>query len=168
MRHTLTGIIGAAMIILAGCSSKSAVSTDETSGSGYGSGMGGGAGAGVGVEDIGQGGRAGSIIGDIFFDFDSSALNSEAQEQLNQNAAWMQKHPASAVTIEGHCDERGTDEYNIALGERRAEAARAYLVNLGVNGGRLSTVSYGEEKPFDPGHNEEAWAKNRRDHFVTK
>lgn len=168
MRHTLTGIIGAAMIILAGCSSKSAVSTDETSGAGYGSGMGGGAGAGVGVEDIGQGGRAGSIIGDIFFDFDSSALNSEAQEQLNQNAAWMQKHPGSAVTIEGHCDERGTDEYNIALGERRAEAARTYLVNLGVNGGRLSTVSYGEEKPFDPGQNEEAWAKNRRDHFVTK
>ncbi len=168
MRHTLTGIIGAAMIILAGCSSKSAVSTDETSGAGYGSGMGGGTGAGVGVEDIGQGGRAGSIIGDIFFDFDSSALNSEAQEQLNQNAAWMQKNPGSAVTIEGHCDERGTDEYNIALGERRAEAARTYLVNLGVSGGRLSTVSYGEEKPFDPGQNEEAWAKNRRDHFVTK
>ncbi|AAM71877.1 MAG TPA: peptidoglycan-associated lipoprotein Pal [Chlorobaculum sp.] len=170
MRRTLTGIIGAAMIILAGCSSKSAVSTDETSRAGYGSGMGGGtgAGAGVSVEDIGQGGKAGSIIGDIFFDFDSSALSSEAQEQLNQNAAWMQKNPTSAVIIEGHCDERGTDEYNIALGERRAEAARMYLVNLGVSGGRLSTVSYGEEKPFDPGHNEEAWAKNRRDHFVVK
>ncbi|MGC8774861.1 MAG: peptidoglycan-associated lipoprotein Pal [Chlorobaculum sp.] len=168
MRHTLTGIIGAAMIILAGCSSKSAVSTDETSRAGYGSGMGGGAGAGVGVEDLGQGDRAGSIIGDIFFDFDSSALSPEAQEQLKQNASWMQKNTRALVTIEGHCDERGTDEYNIALGERRAEAARTYLVNLGVSGARLSTVSYGEEKPFDLGHNEEAWAKNRRDHFVTK
>lgn len=166
MRHTLTGIIGAAMIILAGCSSKSAVSTDDASGVGYGSGK--GTGSGVSTEDLGQSGRAGSVIGDIFFDFDSSALSAEAQEQLNQNAAWMQKYPNSAVTIEGHCDERGTDEYNIALGERRAEAARNYLVNLGVGGGRLSTVSYGEEKPFDPGQNEEAWAKNRRDHFVTK
>jgi peptidoglycan-associated lipoprotein len=168
MRHTLPGFIGAAMIILAGCSSKSAVSTDDTSGAGYGSGKGDGAGAGVSVEDMGQGGRAGSVVGDIFFDFDSSALSSEAQQQLSQNAAWLQKHPGSAVTIEGHCDERGTDEYNIALGERRADAARSYLVNLGVAGGSLSTVSFGEERPFDPGHNEEAWAKNRRDHFVTK
>jgi len=80
----------------------------------------------------------------------------------------MQGHRLSAVTVEGHCDERGTDEYNIALGERRAEAARNYLVTLGVGGNRLTTVSFGEEKPFDPGHNEEAWAKNRRDHFVTK
>lgn len=168
MRHTLPGFIGAAMIILAGCSSKSAVSTDDTSGAGAGYGSGKGNGAGVSVEDMGQGGKAGSVVGDIFFDFDSSSLSSEAQEQLNQNADWLQKHSGSSVTIEGHCDERGTDEYNIALGERRAEAARTYLVNLGVTGSRLATVSFGEEKPFDPGHNEEAWAKNRRDHFATK
>jgi peptidoglycan-associated lipoprotein len=166
MRHTIPGIIGAAMIILAGCSSKSAVSTDETSGTGYGPGS--GVGSGVKVENVDQKAVAGPVIGDIFFDFDSSALSTEAQEQLKQNAAWIQKHPVPAVTIEGHCDERGTDEYNIALGERRAAAARDYLVFLGVGGNRLSVVSFGEEKPFDPGHNEEAWAKNRRDHFVTK
>jgi peptidoglycan-associated lipoprotein len=168
------------MIILAGCSSKSAVSTNSTSGTGVGTGSGVGSGTGAGTSS-GQGAGAavetqnvdqklstGTIIGDIFFDFDSSALSDEAQEQLKQNAAWMQSHPFPAVTVEGHCDERGTDEYNIALGERRAEAARNYLVTLGVKSNRLTAVSFGEEKPFDPGHNEEAWAKNRRDHFVTK
>jgi peptidoglycan-associated lipoprotein len=164
------------MIILAGCSSKSAVSTSGTSGTGAGTGTGTGVGtstaqgAGVAVEaqNVDQKLSTGTLIGDIFFDFDSSSLSDEAQEQLKQNAAWMQGHRLSAVTVEGHCDERGTDEYNIALGERRAEAARNYLVTLGVGGNRLTTVSFGEEKPFDPGHNEEAWAKNRRDHFVTK
>jgi peptidoglycan-associated lipoprotein len=170
MRHTLPVFIGAAMIILAGCSSKSAVSTDETAGSGYGHGGAAAAGGSTGgnTETRPATTVAGPVIGDIFFDFDSSALSDEAQEQLKQNAAWMQKNPAPAVSVEGHCDERGTDEYNIALGERRAEAAQKYLVNLGVSGNRLSTVSYGEEHPFDPGHNEEAWSKNRRDHFVTK
>ncbi|NTW54560.1 MAG: peptidoglycan-associated lipoprotein Pal [Chlorobaculum sp.] len=170
MRHTLTGIIGAAMIILAGCSSKSAVSTDDktgTTGTGYGQ-QGAVNGSVVNAEDLGQKSIAGTVIGDIFFDFDSSALSSEAQEQLKQNASWLQSHKLSTVSIEGHCDERGTDEYNIALGERRAEAARSYLETLGVAGNRLSTVSFGEEKPFDPGHNEESWAKNRRDHFITK
>lgn len=184
MRHTFTGVIAAAMIILAGCSSKSAVSTNGTTatGAGTGTGMESGVGAGSGVgtstaqgsgaaveaQNVDQKLSTGTLIGDIFFDFDSSALSDEAQEQLKQNAAWMQNHPLPAVTVEGHCDERGTDEYNIALGERRAEAARNYLVTLGVGGSRLTAVSFGEEKPFDPGHNEEAWAKNRRDHFVTK
>ncbi|TNJ39200.1 peptidoglycan-associated lipoprotein Pal [Chlorobaculum thiosulfatiphilum] len=167
MRHTLAGVIGAAIIILAGgCSSKKAASTSDAAGSGYGSGKGGG--SGVDVENLDQRGGRGTVIGDVFFDFDSSALSPEAQEQLKQNAAWMQKNSYTSVTIEGHCDERGTDEYNIALGERRAEAAQNYLINLGVSNNRLSTVSYGEEKPFDTGNNEEAWAKNRRDHFVTK
>lgn len=167
MRHSLAGVIGAALIILAGgCSSKKAATSGD--GAGAGSGSGSGAGSGVGVENLDQWGGRGTVIGDIFFDFDSSALSPEAQEQLKQNASWMQKNTRTSVTIEGHCDERGTDEYNIALGERRAEAAQNYLVTLGVSGNRLSTVSYGEEKPFDPGHNEEAWAKNRRGHFVTK
>jgi peptidoglycan-associated lipoprotein len=169
MRHTLPGIIGAAMIVLAGCSSKSAVST---SGDSAGAGTQSGVGAGVGVESgAGAGSGAavsGSVLGDIFYDFDSSALSPDAQEQLKQNAVWMQKHSLPSVTIEGHCDERGTDEYNIALGERRADAAKKYLITLGADGKRLSTVSYGEERPFDPGHNEDAWAKNRRAHFVTK
>ncbi|NTU52214.1 MAG: peptidoglycan-associated lipoprotein Pal [Chlorobiaceae bacterium] len=111
---------------------------------------------------------AGPVIGDIFFDFNSSALNNEAQEQLKQNAAWMQKHPLTTVTIEGHCDERGTDEYNLALGERRAIVAMDYLVTFGINGQRLTIISYGEEQPFDQGHNEEAWSRNRRNHFISK
>jgi peptidoglycan-associated lipoprotein len=111
---------------------------------------------------------AGPVIGDIFFDFNSAALNSDAEEQLKQNAAWMQKYVTTSVTIEGHCDERGTDEYNIALGERRAIAAMDFLVTLGISGQRFSIVSYGEEQPFDQGKNEEGWSKNRRAHFVTK
>lgn len=172
MKKTLTGIIGVAMIVMAGCSSKSAVSTNGTAGS-EGSGSSSTAitaGQGQGSTNTQGGGSAisGPVIGDIFFDFDSASLSTEAQEQLKQNAGWMQKNRLPAVSIEGHCDERGTDEYNIALGERRAIAAKEYLVNLGISADRLSTVSYGEEQPFDQGHNEEAWSKNRRDHFVTK
>ncbi|NTW51814.1 MAG: peptidoglycan-associated lipoprotein Pal [Chlorobiaceae bacterium] len=178
MRHTLPCIIGAAMIILAGCSSKSAVSTGDASGAGSGAGS--GTGAGVVVEDGSGAGKgagsgsgagntfAGPVLGDVFYDFDSSALSPEAQDQLKQNAVWFQRNSVPAVIVEGHCDERGTDEYNIALGERRAVAAKEYLVNLGVGNGRITAVSFGEERPFDPGHNEEAWAKNRRAHFLTK
>lgn len=165
MRHSLPAVIGAAMIILAGCSSKKAASKGDAEGFGAGSGAGG---SSVDVENLYGRGLAGTVVGDIFFDFDSSALSPEAQDQLKQNAAWMQKHPQANVTIEGHCDERGTDEYNIALGERRADEARNYMQNLGVGGNRISVVSFGEERPFDPGHNEEAWARNRRGHFVTK
>jgi len=104
----------------------------------------------------------------IHFAFDSSVLDATAQEILKQKAAYLQANPDVRVVIEGHCDERGTVEYNLALGERRAEAAKAFLVNLGIDAGRLETISYGEERPIDPGHNEAAWAKNRRDQFVIK
>ena len=89
-----------------------------------------------------------------------------AQKALDENAALLKRYPTWTVTIEGHCDERGTAEYNLALGERRAVAARAYLVSLGIPADRLRTVSYGKEFPFDPGHDEAAFAKNRRAHFV--
>ncbi len=102
----------------------------------------------------------------VFFDFDSSDLTAEARAVLEANAAIIKKYPTWTVTIEGHCDERGTAEYNLALGERRAVAARTYLVSLGVDADRLRTVSYGKEFPFDPGHDESAYAKNRRAHFV--
>lgn len=102
----------------------------------------------------------------LFFDLDSSDINAEGQAVLNANAAVLKKYPTWTVTIEGHCDERGTAEYNLALGERRAVAARAYLVSLGISADRLRTVSYGKEFPFDPGHDEAAFAKNRRAHFV--
>ena len=101
----------------------------------------------------------------IYFAFDSAALSAMAQDTLKRKAAWLRDNAGVAVTIEGHCDERGTNEYNLALGERRADSARAYLVDLGISASRLSTISYGEERPLDPGHDEEAWAKNRRGQF---
>ena len=102
----------------------------------------------------------------IFFDYDRSDISEESQRILDANAEVMKKNPTWVITIEGHCDERGTAEYNLALGERRATSARTYLVSLGIPGDRLRTVSYGKEFPFDPAQNDAAWAKNRRDHFV--
>jgi peptidoglycan-associated lipoprotein len=101
-----------------------------------------------------------------FFDYDSAELAAPAQAALTENAAVLKRYPSWTVTIEGHCDERGTAEYNLALGERRAVAARTYLVSLGIPADRLRTVSYGKEFPFDPGHDDPAYAKNRRAHFV--
>jgi peptidoglycan-associated lipoprotein len=102
----------------------------------------------------------------IYFNFDSATLSDDARANLSKNAALLAKQPSVKLQIEGNCDERGSDEYNLALGERRAKAARDYLVNLGVAPERLSVISYGEEKPVDQGHDEAAWAKNRRDEFV--
>ncbi len=102
---------------------------------------------------------------DVYFEFDSSALLPASQDLLSKKAGYMLAMSGLSVTIEGHCDERGTDAYNMALGERRAEAAKAFLVNLGVNPSQISTISYGEERPVDMGNNEAAWAKNRRAHF---
>jgi peptidoglycan-associated lipoprotein len=102
----------------------------------------------------------------VYFELDSSDLSAANQKTLDENAALLKRYPNWAVTVEGHCDERGTAEYNLALGERRAIAARAYLISLGIAADRLRTVSYGKEFPFDPGHDESAFAKNRRAHFV--
>ncbi len=107
-------------------------------------------------------------MADVYFGFDRSDLTPSAQDQMRSNAAWLSANASRGAVIEGHCDERGTNEYNMALGERRAMAAREYLVGLGVDPARLQTISYGEERPIDPGHSEEAWAKNRRVHFVEK
>ncbi len=103
---------------------------------------------------------------DIHFEFDKSRLLPEAQDILRDKAQFLMANPDVLVIIEGHCDERGTNEYNMALGDRRASSAKSFLVDLGIAGQRLTTISYGEEKPLDPGHSEEAWAKNRRAHFV--
>lgn len=102
----------------------------------------------------------------VFFLLDSFEIEGPAQQALTTNAEILKKYPTWVITIEGHCDERGTAEYNLALGEKRALAARTYLVSLGVPADRLRTVSYGKEFPFDPGHDESAWSKNRRAHFV--
>jgi len=101
----------------------------------------------------------------IYFDFDKSDLKPEAQAVLKKKADWLREHPAYSLRIEGNCDERGTNEYNLALGERRANSAKKFLVALGIAEDRIATISYGEERPVDPRHNEEAWAKNRRDEF---
>jgi peptidoglycan-associated lipoprotein len=107
-------------------------------------------------------------LGDVFFDFDKSELRADTDTQLRTNANWMQANRARRVVVEGHCDERGTNEYNLALGERRANSVKTHIVNLGIDASRLKTVSYGEEKPFADGHDEDAWARNRRAHFVAE
>jgi len=105
---------------------------------------------------------------DVLYAYDSSSLDATAQSVLRAKAEYLKERQGAAVLIEGHCDERGTNEYNLALGERRAASAKAFLVDLGIDGARLSTTSYGEERPMDTGHDEAAWAKNRRAHFVLK
>ncbi|HSM00214.1 MAG TPA: peptidoglycan-associated lipoprotein Pal [Candidatus Limnocylindria bacterium] len=108
------------------------------------------------------------MLENIHFDFDKSFIRGDAKPVLGEVAAYMKKNAGAKLQVEGHCDERGTSEYNIALGQRRADSTRKYLTNLGVDGSRISTISYGEEKPADPGHNEAAWAKNRRAVFVIR
>lgn len=105
---------------------------------------------------------------DIRFAFDKSAIEPAARGTLAKVGDWMMKNRNYALVIEGHCDERGTVEYNLALGQRRADAAMKYLVDLGVGKADITTVSFGKERPLDPAQNEEAWAKNRRAHFVVK
>jgi peptidoglycan-associated lipoprotein len=102
----------------------------------------------------------------VFFALDSFEVDGTGQQVLTANAAILKKYPTWVITLEGHCDERGSAEYNLALGEKRALAAKTYLVSLGVPADRLRTVSYGKEFPFDPGHDEGAWSQNRRAHFV--
>jgi peptidoglycan-associated lipoprotein len=105
---------------------------------------------------------------DILFEFDSASLSVEAQEILRAKAEWLRENPGARVVIEGHCDERGTNEYNLALGDRRAFSSKSFLVDLGITDSRLTTISYGEERPVDSDSTEDAWAKNRRAHFVIK
>jgi peptidoglycan-associated lipoprotein len=107
-------------------------------------------------------------LADVHFDFDKSTIRPGDARILDASAGWLEKNPTTRVLIEGHCDERGTNEYNLALGERRAEAARAYLVSKGVAASRISIISYGEERPGCSERNEGCWRKNRRDHFLTK
>jgi peptidoglycan-associated lipoprotein len=107
-----------------------------------------------------------SAVKDIYFDFDQSNIRPDAREILKANADVFLKNSTATIMIEGYCDERGTAEYNLALGERRAQEAKKYLINLGTKASQIKTISYGEERPLDPGHNEEAWANNRRAHFV--
>ena len=110
--------------------------------------------------------NADSPLKPALFAYDSDELDEVARQVIAKNADVLKKYPTWIITIEGHCDERGTAEYNLALGERRAVSARTYLVSLGIPADRIKTVSYGKEFPFDPGHDDAAWGKNRRAHFV--
>ncbi|MEO8218813.1 MAG: peptidoglycan-associated lipoprotein Pal [Acidobacteriota bacterium] len=105
-------------------------------------------------------------IRDAFFNYDEAGLSTDAQEALTESATWLKAHAAYNLQVEGHCDSRGTEQYNLALGDRRANTAKDYLITLGVDGSRITTISYGEERPFDTGTSEAAYAKNRRAHLV--
>lgn len=106
-----------------------------------------------------------SSLHTVFFDFDSALLSENARNYLAQNTSLVKKNPSAHIRVEGNCDERGSDEYNLALGEKRAQAAKTYMVSMGIPAERIATVSYGKEKPAIAGHDESAWAKNRRDDF---
>lgn len=151
--------------------------TSGSGGSGNGPGgngggdLSGGTSGGAGGSEGGAYGASGYgdvIDEDVYFSFDSAVLSGEAQENLRRKAEWLKSHADKNVTIEGHCDERGTNEYNMALGDRRAESAKSFLSTLGIAASRMNTISYGEERPADSGHGESAWSKNRRAHFVVQ
>lgn len=132
----------------------------------WGSGDQGGDNAGGGDDELG--GKSTGPLKPIYFDFDKSNISGQAQQTLKENADWLSKNPDKKVSLEGHCDERGTNEYNMALGQRRAKSTLDYMRTLGVPADRMSTTTYGEEVPADPGHNEAAWSKNRRCESVIK
>jgi peptidoglycan-associated lipoprotein len=171
--------VAAAFLLLAACSTSEESLSDTAGGAGAGAGagtlgasdMGLGAGSGTGIGTGLNGGAAapGSQadlevnVGDrVFFGFDSSNLDQTGQQTVERQATWLQQFPAVTVTVEGHTDVRGTTEYNLALGERRANAVKSYVTQLGVDPARVMTVSYGKERPADPGNTEQAHSLNRR------
>ncbi len=138
------------------------IGKDPKKGTGSDSGIG-----GTGTGDTMRGAAADRFVNeDVTFAYDSSALDARAQEILKFKAEFLRSNANAAVTIEGHCDERGTSEYNMALGQKRADSVKKFLINSGISGSRMNTVSFGKERALDPGHNEAAWSKNRRAHFV--
>jgi len=158
MRTKITGIFGGLVLLLAACSS-----APETAPGGPG-GPGAGGPGGIGSRNAVPGSQQDleASAGDrVFFAFDRSDITPEAQEILARQADWLRRYPNVTVTIEGHCDERGTREYNLALGERRAQAVKNVLVALGIPASRINTISYGKERPIVVGSNEEAWVQNR-------
>jgi peptidoglycan-associated lipoprotein len=166
MRFNVLSMI-AAVLLLAACET-APTSTAGTAGAGGAAGAGAGAGAAT-AQPARPGPRPGSQedlvanVGDrVFYDFDRAELKPEARRTIERWAAWLRQYPNNTVTIEGHCDERGTREYNLGLGERRANAAKNFLVSLGIDARRVATISYGKERPAVLGSNEAAWGQNRR------
>lgn len=170
-RAALIAIAALALALAGGCSSqqKTAQTGQGTGGQGMGQ-------KGIGSSNetsltkfkrgtLGQNGQGGPLQ-DIHFDFNDYSIRSQDSQILQSNAAWLSKHPNARVQIEGNCDNRGSEEYNLALGAKRAQAAKDYLETLGIAGQRMSTISYGKELPLCTENTQECWAKNRRDHFV--
>ena len=185
MRHGLVTHLMLVAVLLVGCAKTPATTTSTSSPAPTGSGMSGAPGSGSGSDMRTAGGGLGSQPGgtarvdprgysavtelaDIHFDFDKYEIRQAEAELLDRHAAWLRQNPDRLILIEGHCDERGTTEYNVALGERRAKATLNYLVSRGVQASRLAVVSYGEEHPSCSQHAEGCWAQNRRAHFLAK
>ena len=172
------GLLVVALLVLSvgGCSSKTKDGgLDGAEGeAGYGEDSLGGAGAAGGSLNLAQAGKYGAggagansgPLRDVFFNYDSFDLDEASRQTLQENADWLKEHPDVRVEIEGHCDNRGTVEYNLALGAKRAAAAKSYLVALGIGRDRLTTISYGEELPLCQEETESCWSQNRRAHFV--
>ncbi|NBY19357.1 peptidoglycan-associated lipoprotein Pal [bacterium] len=166
LRNPLMVIIGLVFVIaLSSCSKKEVVQDEplmnpsDTSGSAMGEGA-------VASGNAGDAGMAASELETVYFAFDSYALSGDTRSQLKNNLSWLKSNTTAKIQIEGHCDEKGTVEYNMALGDRRANAVKNFLVKSGIDRSRIDTISYGKERPADPGHDESAWSKNRRAVFI--
>jgi peptidoglycan-associated lipoprotein len=162
----LGGLVALGLILVAGCSSKTKGLQGEGSGVGSESNLG-------SKGSLEQFKNTGTLSGsgplsDIHFGYNTYNIEPQDGSVLKQNASWLQSNPRTRVQVEGHCDERGSEEYNIALGAKRAQAAKDYLETLGVEGSRISTISYGKELPICTDHDESCWQQNRRDHFVVQ
>jgi peptidoglycan-associated lipoprotein len=165
----MVSVVGVVLLAATGCSKKTAptdITTDKPSTWDTKTESTSTTGNGTGGTDAGT--IAPLALNDIYFDYDAADIRYDARSVLDGNAGQLEAHSSARVLIEGHCDERGTPEYNLALGQRRASSTMQYLVRKGIDAGRLSIVSYGEEQPVDPGHSESAWEKNRRAHFVVQ
>ena len=166
-KSLITSLILTLALAITSCSKKDVVSdepamvpSEESSGV---------ATPGSAVDSMANPGDVGTAFNEmqvVYYGYDSYTLTNEGRDALKANADWMKANPTARIQIEGHCDERGTVEYNMALGDRRANAAKSYLAKLGVETSRIETISYGKERPADMGHSESAWAKNRRAVFV--
>ncbi len=178
---SLIAILAAALFLMAACSSSSPPPLEPPAGDSAGAGnrdadvTAGGAESGIEEEGIREPGTFGESVSEgrtsgpmlpVYFDFDQFVIRDDMKERMDENAAFLAQNPMVRIEIQGNCDDRGTNEYNIALGEKRALAAKKYLVSLGVDPDRMDVVSFGEERPLDTASSPEAWAKNRRDDFV--
>jgi len=166
---SLGGLVIVALFLVAGCSSKAKGLPGDNGLSKTGSET--NTGGGSSLEALKNGTLGGGTNGpltDIHFGYNTYNIEPQDSSILKANATWLQSNPQTRVQVEGHCDERGSEEYNIALGAKRAQAAKDYLVTLGVDGSRISTISYGKELPVCTEHDESCWAQNRRDHFVVQ